>query len=520
MKSVLNEATFESLLNSAPDAMIIVESAGKILRINTQAERFFGYSSLELEGQLIEVLLPPRYRGKHPGQRKGYFAAPHVRPMGAGLELFGQRKDGTEFPLEISLSPLRIHGELLVLSAIRDVSARKQIERELKQAREAADAANRAKSDFLANMSHEIRTPLAGILGYVEMLAHYCQTEEERKDYAAKIKRNADNLTDLINDILDLSKVEAGALKIEQFCFSPLVEFENIISLLEGSAQQKGITIETRFERPFPPKVISDVTRWRQVLINVLSNAIKFTETGTITVTGRATRNPHPTKDFLSFEVKDTGCGIATEAQSHLFQPFVQADSSTTRKYGGTGLGLALSRRLARALGGDLVLTESVPGKGSIFTFTHQLAIPESAAVELPSSLKAEKEEAVSSKIRLDGKRILLAEDRADNEELITQFVTRAGATVEVAHNGAEAVALANSDSYDVILMDLQMPVMDGYAATRKLRMDGSKLPIIALTAHAMHEEKEKCLKAGFTDFLTKPIDVAALLETIKRLSR
>jgi CheY-like chemotaxis protein/anti-sigma regulatory factor (Ser/Thr protein kinase) len=359
---------------------------------------------------------------------------------------------------------------------------------------------------------------LAGILGYVEMLAHYCKTDADRQDYAAKIKRNADNLTDLINDILDLSKVEAGALKVECFEFSPLAELENVISLLEGHAQAKGILIETVFERPFPAKVASDIKRCRQVLTNVLSNAIKFTEKGKVTITARAIRSDVPDENLLAFVVTDTGCGIPKEAQSNLFQPFVQADSSTTRKYGGTGLGLALSRRLARALGGDLVLTQSIPDKGSVFTFTMQLRAGEVAACTTEPVSESTDRSTHSS--RLDGVRILLAEDHADNEELITQFVTRAGATVEVAHNGAEAVALANTEPFDVILMDLQMPVMDGYAATKKLRQSGSTVPIIAVTAHAMLEEKRKCLSAGFNDFLTKPLDVATLIATIERLAK
>ena len=215
MKKRWTEGTFQSLLDSAPDAMVIVDTDGTIVLVNTQTEQVFGYSRNELLEQKIELLLPERYRGKHVAQRDGYFKSPRVRPMGAGYELFGRHKSGGEFPVEICLSPLQTEDGLLITSAIRDITDRKRVEEELKRARELADEANRAKSEFLANMSHEIRTPLAGILGYLEMLEHYCKTEEERKDYIAKTRRNANNLTELINDILDLSKVEAGALKEE-----------------------------------------------------------------------------------------------------------------------------------------------------------------------------------------------------------------------------------------------------------------------------------------------------------------
>ncbi len=511
VKKAWTEGTFQGLIDSAPDAMVIVDTSGTIVLANGQAETVFGYSQSELVGQPIELLLPERYREKHVAQRDGFFSNPRLRPMGAGLELFGQHKMGHEFPVEISLAPVKIDGGLLITSAIRDVTERKRIEGELRRAREAAEAANRTKSEFLANMSHEIRTPLAGILGYLEMIETYCKTEEERKDYIEKAKRNANNLAELINDILDLSKVEAGALKVEQLKFSPFTEVESVLSLLQGQAEEKGLVLETVFERPLPSNIISDPKRLRQILINVVGNAIKFTSAGKICL--RMRQEKVADKTFLLFVVTDTGCGIPADAHSKLFEPFVQADSSTTRKYGGTGLGLALSRNLARALGGDLRLTESAPGKGSTFTLTIQLG------AELPpeASGAGKNARAPEQSDRLDGVRVLLAEDNLDNEELITKCLVRAGASVEAAHDGAEAVKLAELRPFDVVLMDIQMPVLDGYEATRRLRAAGLKIPIFALTAHAMVEERQKCAQAGCTDCLTKPLDFAALIKAIRQ---
>ncbi len=520
MNNSWTEGTFEGLLESAPDAMVIIERSGSIVLVNSRTEELFGYTRSELIGQKIEILLPERFRGPHVRQRDGYFSRPTVRPMGARIDLFGRHKQGKEFPVEISLSPLQTQSGLLVTGAIRDISERKQIENDLKRAREAADAANRSKSEFLANMSHEIRTPLAGILGYAEMLIHYCKTDEERKDYGVKIKRNADNLTELINDILDLSKVEAGALKLEQIPFPLMKEVEAVLTLLQLQAEEKGIGIETLVDRPIPDWIVGDPKRLRQVLINLLGNAIKFTEEGKVTLKIKLDRNAGHQKQLqkplLSFEVIDTGCGIDPASHGKLFRPFVQADSSTTRKYGGTGLGLALSLRLARAMSGDLVLRESTPGKGSTFVFTLDPGALEkhdrTAHAETPPSHG-------QRDIRLDGVRVLVAEDNADNEHLVTQFLTHAGATVEVARNGVEAVAMVQSRKFDVVLMDIQMPILDGCEATRRLRSEGYKLPIVAVTAHAMVEERERCMAAGCSDFLTKPLDVAVLLATVQKLS-
>jgi PAS domain S-box-containing protein len=508
------EEIWRGLVESAPDALVMVDSTGTILFVNSQTLQLFGYENGALVGQKIECLLPARFRERHVGQRSAYMSAPRLRPMGAGVELFGLHRSGREIPIEISLSPLKTARGTLVTAAIRDISDRRRAQEELRKAREVAEAANRSKSEFLANMSHEIRTPLAGILGYAEMIAFYCSSDEERKAYMKKIRRCAETLTELIDDILDLSKVEAGALKVERMAFGLVSEVENVVNLFQSTAAEKQLALEVQYQRPLPESVVTDPTRLRQILTNLLGNAIKFTETGSVSL--RVALDPAE-PGWMTFVVTDTGCGLSPEQQARLFQPFVQADASTTRKYGGTGLGLALSRRLAEALGGKLELVESRLEGGSVF----RLRLP----------VGARSEEVVRTKAggggvapdadrvalpRLDDVRILVAEDNPDNRELVRRFLEAQGAQVTVVDNGAEALREIAARPYEILLLDIQMPEVDGYEVTRRLRARGERLPIVAISAHAMSEEQEKCLATGCTAFVSKPIDVAKLIRVVR----
>ncbi|MBX3393945.1 MAG: response regulator [Phycisphaerae bacterium] len=402
---------------------------------------------------------------------------------------------------------------------------------ELERARAEADAANTAKSEFLANMSHEIRTPMAAILGYADLLIEdgdINRAPEKRISALRTIQRNGDHLLRIINDILDLSKIESGRMPVEQVPCAPIQVVSDVLSLMRVRADSKNLAIKVEFTGPIPETVISDPTRLRQILINLLGNAIKFTENGGVKLSVRYVAEP---THSLQFDVHDTGIGITDEQARALFRAFSQADASMTRRFGGTGLGLAVSKRLAQLLGGDIELIYSRPAIGT--TFRCRIAIGDVSSLKWirdPALAMVEKQAAnelidenMTAKpkpVCFKGRRFLLAEDGPDNQRLICYILQRAGAEVTVVNSGREALngatdALLRGRPFDVILMDVQMPEMDGLEATMALRARGYSAPIIALTAHAMADDREKCIRAGCDDYATKPIEREKLFASI-----
>ena len=445
-----------------------------------------------------------------------------VRRVGAG-DLGAQVPDlgpgelgalGTAFN-DMTRQLSRVHGEL---ETHRATLEQKVAERtiELEAARNEAQRANQSKSAFLANMSHEIRTPMTAILGYADLLLdEEMQLGDEPRRLLEIVRRNGGHLLDVLNDILDLSKIESGRIEVERIPTSLVHVVSEIASLMRVRADEKGIALDLAFDTPVPSEVLSDPTRVRQAVVNLVGNAIKFTERGSVRVSLRYERE----REQACLEVRDTGIGIAPEKRAALFRPFEQADSSITRRFGGTGLGLAITKRIANLLGGDCRV-ESEPGRGSTFTFTLR-AQPTPDARMLTSFGEAELRRETSRTLPSHEKisaRILLAEDGPDNQRLLSMMLRKAGAEVAVVENGQMAVERACAESFDLILMDMAMPVMDGYSAARQLRAHGVDTPIVALTAHALAGEREKCLEAGCNAYLTKPIDRAALLASIRAL--
>ena len=525
------EARVRAILNHTADAIITIDE-GRIDSFNRAAERIFGYPADEVIGKDIWSLMTT------PDVSSGSSSSDVPdRNSGFACEVLGRRRDGSTFPLELSLSEVVVGERCLVTALLRDISERKRNEADrqaaaeaLREAKEAAERANSAKTDFLANMSHEIRTPLNAVIGIADLLGE-ARLDAEHRRYVDVLKRAGSNLLALVNDILDLAKIEAHRLDLETIPFNLRDLVSQAVEAVAFGAQEKGLSLSVQVMPDVPQGLVGDPARVRQILMNLLGNAVKFTKNGEVTLAVQAHAAAGGTGALL-FSVSDTGIGIPAEKLEAVFERFSQVDSSTTRVHGGTGLGLAICRSLVSLMGGR-IWAERRPGGGTTIRFTARFGLvsqvessrsftpgrhltPRPTVPRLTVLPPIPREEPGPVAPR----RILLVEDHPDNRAVVLAYLKSSPHHVVVAENGAAAVEIAQGGDVDLILMDMQMPVMDGYEATRRIRawerQHGLRpTSIIAFTAHAMKEESERARAAGCDGHLAKPVRKQALLQAI-----
>ncbi|MBV1774258.1 PAS domain S-box protein [Burkholderiaceae bacterium DAT-1] len=510
-----SEEKLRSLFELSPVGIALNDVSGRLIEFNAAFQQITGYSQKELAELDYWALTPSQFARAEAEQLDRLEMTGRYGPY----EKAFIRRDGSLVAVQQSgVTVIGSNGQRFVWSIVEDISERKQYELELQKAKEAAEAANVAKSQFLAAMSHEIRTPMNGILGMTELVLD-TDLDSQQREFLDLVMLSANNLLAVINDILDFSKIEADRIELEIIPFMPAALMDQIWRTLRLRAEHKGLRLNLTLDPGLPDYVLGDPTRLTQVLMNLVGNAIKFTEHGEVNISvhlgdiqGEAV--------LLSFVVSDTGIGIAPERQASIFDAFTQADSSTTRRYGGTGLGLAIARRLVQMMEGDIILN-SIPGQGSAFSFMARFGrVSESQQSELSdtsgvqgATVQTARQQEVCGPLN-----ILLAEDNPVNQTYAVAVLEGAGHEVTLARNGQEALEAVQAMRFDVILMDVQMPVMDGFQATQAIREMGVKTPVIALTAHAIKGFRETCIAAGMNAYLSKPVKSRELLDTLQTI--
>jgi len=511
-------AYLNALVEMSPLGIVTTDRAGKVRVCNTAFERLFQYSRTETIGAELDGLIaPPELIDEVADYTRRIVAGEPIR-----VTTRRRRKDSSLLDVEMYGVPLYVSGEHMgELVLYHDMSEQKRAELALHAAKEIAESANQAKSDFLANMSHEIRTPMNGIIGMTQ-LALESELSPEVREYLNLVKSSADSLLFLLNDILDFSKIEAGRFECESLPFAFRENLNPSLKALEHSAHRKGLKLDWYVSSDVPEFLIGDWGRLRQILVNLVGNAIKFTERGGVAVSVEMAKSSAASVELL-FTVRDTGIGIAEDKQSSIFAAFTQADTSTTRKYGGTGLGLAIAQRLANMMNGNITI-QSKLGEGSTFHFTARFEVGDSKSAPSASNgrtVPAPRLESVAHAPRTIGPlHILLAEDNAVNRQLAIKLLQKHGHIVTTASDGREALAALERESFDLVLMDVQMPNIDGLEAIRMIRdkenLSGEHVPIISVTAHVMKGDRETCLAAGADGYVSKPLQPAELFRAIE----
>ncbi len=508
-----SEAKARAIVDTAVDAIICIDEHGTVQSYNSAAEQIFGYGPEEIIGHNIKRLQPEPYHSEHDEYLRRYLQTGQKKIIGKGREVVGRHKDGRKFPIDLAVSEVQLDNKRLFTGIIRDITDRKQTERELLIAKEQAEAASQAKSDFLASMSHEIRTPMNAIIGMAELLEE-TPLSPEQHEYVRVFQTAGETLLSLINDILDISKLEAGQLELEKIDFDLREVMEKTCEILALRAHKKGLELACHLAPEAPERLQGDPLRLRQVLVNLIGNAIKFTEQGEVVIEISQLQSKNPEKPIeLQFAVSDTGIGIPAEKQQTIFERFTQVDASTTREYGGTGLGLNISQRIVEAIGGE-IWVESEPGKGSTFFFNAPF---ETAQTSEPASAPAP--------VDLSGLKTLVVDDCAANRLVLRETLSSWGAKVTEADSGQLGLELLEQaktehNSFDLVLLDCRMPQLDGFEVARRIQQN-SAFPgttLMMLTSDNRAGDIARAQKLGLAAYMVKPIKRKELQQTISNV--
>jgi len=493
-----------ALIDATADGVIMIDARGTVQELNRTCERLFGYPAAEVVGRNVSMLMPSPYREQHDGYLARYLTTGERRVIGTGRTVEGRRKDGSTFPLQLAVGEAHHAGESIFVGTIRDLSERELAAHELQRAKEAAEQANRAKSLFLANMTHELRTPLNAILGYAQIMDHDATIPTGHRRAVRAILGAGNHLMELINEVLDLSKIEAGAMELHAADFSVAELVESLSDLFAVRCEERGIGWRVENEVDTAVVVRGDHRKLRQVLINFLGNAVKFTDRGEVVL--RLSRDGD---DAYRFEVEDTGAGIAPEAQARIFEPFSQAEEGVDK--GGTGLGLAIARRQVEIMGGELELDTEV-GRGSRFAFTLPLVPAEGGVESGGERLPVARVVGLAPGCTVDA---VVADDVADNRAILSQMLTELGVTVRTAADGGEAVALVAARRPDICFLDIRMPGMGGVEALEAIRADDGEMVCVAVTAAGLVHQDEELRAAGFDEVVSKPFHFERIHECL-----
>ncbi|WP_226609918.1 MHYT domain-containing protein [Marinobacter nauticus] len=493
-----------TIVDAAVDGIIKISDRGIVLSFNESAERIFGYRADEVVGKNISMLMPNPHRDAHDGYLKNYLRTGERKIIGSGREVWALHKDGHQIPVRLGIGESRLGGISTFVGFITDISERHRMETDLRRAKEEAEQATAAKSAFLANMSHEIRTPMNAIIGFTDLVLD-TPLDETQARHLGVVKTSARSLLNLLNDILDTAKLDGGHTELELQDFNLRRLCDQVIATQSLNAARKGLYLTLDYQAG--EYYQGDPLRIQQVVLNLLSNAVKFTQTGGVTLQVR-----EPAARKVVIRIEDTGIGISADRIDRIFEPFTQADSSMTRRFGGTGLGTTIARQLVELMGGTISVTSS-PGEGSVF----QVELP------LPTGLAVDEDTLADQEIALPPLRILVADDVPQNLELLRTLLLHRKHDVTTAANGQEAVDLYRNQAFDLILMDVQMPGMNGHEATRAIRQQEAAAqrrytPVIALTASVLEDDRRQALEAGMDGFAIKPLNLPELTGEMARV--